>query len=82
MALTRPTKTQLPDPRKHKYVSFAKSAVRIAAGLGLAGGGWLERNPYLMYGGVLIVVAELFGIIEELVQCITWCVDQNRGIAD
>jgi len=67
MALTRPTKTQLPDPRKHKYVSFAKSAVRIAAGLGLAGGGWLEQNPYLMYGGLLLVVAEIFGIIEELV---------------
>jgi hypothetical protein len=67
MALTRPTKSQLPDPRKHKFVSFAKSAVRIAAGLGLAGGGWLERNPYLMYGGVLLVVAEIFGIVEELV---------------
>jgi hypothetical protein len=67
MALTKPTKSQLPISRKHKYVSFAKSAVRIAAGLGLAGGGWLERNPYLMYGGVLIVVAELFGIVEELV---------------
>jgi hypothetical protein len=67
MALTRPTKSQLPDPRKHKFVSFAKSAVRIAAGLGLAGGGWLERNPYLMYGGVLLVVAEVFGIVEELV---------------
>ena len=67
MALTIPTKTQLPDPRKHKYISFAKSAVRIAAGLGLAGGGWLERNPYLMYGGLLLVVAEVFGIVEELV---------------
>jgi hypothetical protein len=67
MALTRPTKSQLPDPRKHKFVSFAKSAVRIAAGLALAGGGWLERNPYLMYGGVLLVVAEVFGIVEELV---------------
>jgi hypothetical protein len=67
MALTRPTKTQLPNPRKHKYVSFAKSAVRIAAGLGLAGGGWLEMNPYLMYGGLLLVVAEVFGIVEELV---------------
>ena len=67
MALTRPTKSQLPDPRKHKFVSFVKSAVRIAAGLGLAGGGWLERNPYLMYGGLLLVVAEVFGIVEELV---------------
>jgi hypothetical protein len=67
MALTRPTKSQLPDPRKHKFVSFAKSAVRIAAGLGLAGGGWLEMNPYLMYGGLLLVVAEVFGVVEELV---------------
>ena len=67
MALTKPTKSQLSDPRKHKFVSFAKSAVRIAAGLGLAGGGWLERNPYLMYGGVLLVVAEVLGIAEELV---------------
>jgi hypothetical protein len=67
MALTKPSKAQLPDPRKHKYVSFAKSAVRIAAGLALAGGGWLEQNPYLMYGGVLLVVAEVFGIVEELV---------------
>ena len=67
MALTKPTKSQLPNPRKHKFVSFAKSAVRIAAGLGLAGGGWLEMNPYLMYGGMLFVVAEVLGIIEELV---------------
>ena len=67
MALTKPTKSQLTDLRKHKYVSFAKSAVRIAAGLGLAGGGWLERNPYLMYGGLLIVVAEVLGIVEEIV---------------
>jgi hypothetical protein len=67
MELTRQTKSQLPNPRKQRYVSFVKSAVRIAAGLGLAGGGWIEMNPYLMYGGVLLVVAELFGIVEELV---------------
>ena len=67
MALTKPTKSQLPDSRKQKYISFAKSVVRIAAGLGLAGGGWLERNPYLMYGGLLLVVAEVLGIVEELV---------------
>lgn len=67
MALTRPTKSQLPDPHKHKYVSFVKSAVRITAGIALAGGGWLEMNPYLMYGGVLLVVAEVLGIVEELV---------------
>jgi hypothetical protein len=69
MALTKPTKAQVahPDPRKHKFISFAKSAVRIVAGLAVAGGGWLEMNPYLMYGGVLIVVAEALGIVEELV---------------
>jgi hypothetical protein len=66
MALTKPTKSQLPISRRHKYVSFAKSAVRIAAGLGLAGAGWLEMNPYLMYGGVLLVVAEVLGIVEEI----------------
>jgi hypothetical protein len=67
MALTKPTKSQLPISRKHKFVSFTKSAVRIAAGLGLAGSGWLEMNPYLMYAGVLFVVAEVLDIVKELV---------------
>lgn len=69
MALTKPTKAQVahPHPVKHRTISFVKSVVRIAAGLGLAGGGWLEMNPYLMYGGLLLVGAEIFGIIEELV---------------
>lgn len=69
MALTRPNKSQVahPDAHKHKIVSFAKSAVRIAAGLALAGGGWLEMNPYIMYAGVLLVAAEVLGIVEELV---------------
>ena len=67
MALTKPSKSQLPDPRKHKFVSFAKSAIRIAAGVVLAGGGWLEMNPYIMYCGVLLVIAEVLGIVEELV---------------
>lgn len=69
MALTKPTKTQVahPDATKHKYISFVKSAVRIVAGVALAGGGWLEMNPYLMYAGVLLVGAEVLGVIEELV---------------
>lgn len=69
MALTRPTKAQVaqPDPLKHKYISFVKSAVRIAAGAALALGGWLEMNPYLMYGGLILVAAEVLGIVEELV---------------
>ena len=69
MALTRPNKSQViqPNPLKHKYISFVKSAVRIAAGVTLAGGGWLEMNPYLMYGGLILVAAEVLGIVEELV---------------
>jgi len=51
----------------HTSVSMIKSGVRIAAGLALAGGGWLEMNPYLQAAGGLLVVAEILGIIEELV---------------
>ena len=58
---------QHPDALKHKYVSFVKSGFRIVAGLALAGGGWLGMNPYILWAGVLLVVAELLGIVEELV---------------
>jgi hypothetical protein len=51
---------QHPDPWKHQVVSFAKSAVRILAG------GFLCANM-LMSAGVLLIVAELLGILEELV---------------
>ena len=51
----------------HTSVSMIKSGVRIAAGLALAGGGWLEMNPYLQAAGVLLIVAEVLGIAEELV---------------
>ena len=44
-----------------------KSGFRIAAGLALAGAGWLDMNPYLQAAGVLLVVAEVLGIAEELV---------------
>lgn len=59
--------TQIPDPVKHKYISFAKSGIRIVAGLALAGGGWLEMNPYIQYAGVGLVLAEVLGIVEEIV---------------
>jgi hypothetical protein len=56
-----PTKLdQLPDPKKHQYVSFVKSGVRIVACiLGFAG----------MYqvGFLGLFLAELIGIYEELV---------------
>ena len=68
MGLTKPTKHQVqPDPIKHKYISFVKSGVRIAAGLALVGGGWLEMNPYIQSAGVLLIVAEILGIVEEMV---------------
>jgi hypothetical protein len=68
MGLTKPTKQQVqPDPVKHKYISFAKSGLRILAGLALAGGGWLEMNPYIQSAGYILVLAEMLGIAEEMV---------------
>jgi hypothetical protein len=49
-----------PDPIKHKYISFAKSAVRIAAGVALCFG-------MLWYAGALLILAEILGSVEELV---------------
>jgi hypothetical protein len=51
----------------HTSVSMIKSGVRIAAGIALAGGGWLEMNPYFQAAGILLVVAEVLGVAEELV---------------
>jgi hypothetical protein len=56
-----------PDPIKHRNISLVKSGLRIVAGLALAGGGWLEMNPYIQSAGYLLVFAELLGIWEELV---------------
>lgn len=44
----------------HFYVSVAKSVVRIAAGVFLVLGNFVAA-------GLLIVIAEAFGILEELV---------------
>ena len=54
------TEYQHPDPIKHKYISFAKSGVRIAAGAALCLG-------MLWYAGGLLILAEILGIAEELV---------------
>ena len=59
--------TQIPDPTKHKYISFVKSAFRIFAGMALAIGGWMVLNPYIQGAGLLLVLAEILGIAEELV---------------
>lgn len=49
-----------PDPIKHKYVSFAKSGVRIAAGAALC-------YSMFWYAGALLILAEVLGIVEEMV---------------
>ena len=49
-----------PDPTNHRIVSFAKSSLRILAG------GFLCANM-LISAGVLLILAELLGILEELV---------------
>jgi hypothetical protein len=49
-----------PDPRKHQIISFAKSGLRILAGI------FLCAN-ILISAGVLFIVAEILGIVEELV---------------
>jgi len=49
------------DPsKKHFYVSLVKSAIRILAGIALIAG-----EP--VTAGTLLIVAEVLGIIEEIV---------------
>lgn len=54
------TEYQHPDPIKHKYISFAKSGVRIAAGVALCFG-------MFWYAGALLILAEILGVVEEMV---------------
>jgi len=49
-----------PDPIKHKYISFAKSAIRIVAGACLVAGNFV-------FAGIGFILAEVLGIVEELV---------------
>lgn len=49
-----------PDPKLHKNISFVKSFVRIVAGAALMSGS-------LYWAGALIVVAEILGVVEEMV---------------
>ena len=49
-----------PDAKKHLYISLVKSAIRIGAGV------WLLQGNFVM-AGVCIILAEVFGIFEELV---------------
>jgi hypothetical protein len=52
--------TKHPDPKKHQYISFVKSGFRILAGATLFFGEFA-------IAGALLIVAEVLGIVEELV---------------
>jgi len=52
--------SKLPDPQKHQYISFAKSGLRIIAGVLLCTG-------QLYAAGAFFILAEVLGIAEELV---------------
>lgn len=49
-----------PDPMNHFKISMLKSTVRICAGLVLCFG-------WLITCGVLLIIAELLGVAEEIV---------------
>lgn len=53
----------IPDAKKHLIVSIVKSALRIGAGFILMKSG----VPVLFYAGGLLVIAEVLGVLEELV---------------
>ena len=63
MALTKPNTSQIanhPDARKHQVISFLKSGFRLGACFALA---YYE----IQLAAILLAVAELLGIAEELV---------------
>jgi len=49
-----------PDPKLHLYISLVKSGLRIAAGVALMSG-------IFVTAGILIILAEIGGVVEELV---------------
>lgn len=49
-----------PDPRMHFLVSMAKSGLRIIAGVCLMSGA-------IVSAGILLILAEVLGVIEEIV---------------
>lgn len=53
-------KKHIPDPYWHKVISFAKSGLRILAGTALI-------FFWMPIAGILFIVAELLGILEEMV---------------
>jgi len=52
-----------PDPKKHQFISFVKSSWRIIAGVALC----FYPSDIMFLAGASLVVAEILGIVEELV---------------
>jgi K+-transporting ATPase A subunit len=62
IAVVNQMEIQPKDPSLgHFYVSLVKSAVRIAAGISLI---WPQS---LMLAGICLILAEILGIVEEIV---------------
>lgn len=53
----------LPDPKKHLIVSLVKSVVRIIGYALLL----LSGNAWIISAGIVLIISEAVGIIEELV---------------
>jgi hypothetical protein len=51
----------------HFYVSLLKSAFRIAAGIFFVIAGLTISSSWILSGGLLLITAEILGIVEELV---------------
>lgn len=51
----------------HFYVSLVKSSLRIAAGIFFVIAGSAISNSWIFSGGILLIAAEILGIVEELV---------------
>ena len=49
-----------PDPKLHRNISFVKSLLRIVAGVSLC-------SSNFVIAGVMLVLAEVLGVAEELV---------------
>lgn len=56
--------SDIPDPVKHKQISFVKSAFRILAGGALI---LVPMEMWTTVAGILLIVAEVLGIAEEMV---------------
>lgn len=57
------------DPSKgHFYVSLVKSGLRMIAGSSIVAAGYVIPGAgWLIVGGVLLIGAEILGVVEELV---------------